>query len=223
ILTFAAESKKYEFLSPATPVSGPLTVFVNMCDSTLEFFETEHLGHWIWGDTVCRGVARLRHIRHDFYQLEGNLPGSYCMDSIRIQKIPQRGSSINLRINLPYLKYAFAVMAQPVGKDFVIEKSYDNKSCIRIPINKNGYRLAIAIRHPAGYFPLNSICFSNTIKFLLFPELDPSLFRNGCDLIIDLPLFDENCFFEWNLNGEIVRMNEDTLIYKNIIYVRTNN
>ena len=221
VLEFVADSKKLEFQYPATPISGPLTVVVNTCDSTLEFYETEHLGHWILGDTICRGKARLRHIKNDFYQLSANLPGINCMEGINIHRIPQLGSNVNLRINLPDIKYEFSILARPFGKDTLIENTYTRKSRIKIPVDEEGYQLAIATKHQPGFFPLNSTCFSNTIKFLRLPDLDPSLFRSGCDLIIDIPSFRENCFFEWNLNGEIIRMNEDTLIYKNIEYVKT--
>ncbi len=222
-IAFIVDARKFNFTYPATPISGPLSVTLDNCDSTLVFYETEHLGHWIFGKTICRGRARMKHVRDELYQLDGELPGINCMDSISIYRIPQRGQYVDLYINLPKCKYNITIMAQPIGLNTIIETPYKFKSAIKFPVNKLGYRLAISLNHPLGQFPLNSYCFNNTIKFLLLPELDPSLFKSGCKLIIDIPFFNENCFFEWNIHGDIVRMMGDTIIFKNIEYVKTNN
>lgn len=170
-------------------------------------------------DLILRGKAFLKHIYSDFYQFTADYAASHCMDSIRIVRVPTLDSVVNLRINLNNANNRYAIMAkQKLGTE-VYRMIYNQDSILRLPPDSGGYTLSIV---------LDSICradiidygsgYYNTIKFLLIPDVYKELYSDGCNMDIDIPYFTDDIFHEWSLDGDIVKIKNDSIIWNGSVY-----
>lgn len=170
----------------------------------------------VFCDTVYRGQFKLSHIRGDFYSIESRLPGQDCIDNMitTCKKDTSIQSNINIvKFNLGEISGTYLIMAKRLSDGKIFQKIYDDSFYMALENDNQGYEFAILPQFNLTNFPFNLNGYNETIKFLKIPPFDSGYFDGNNYLEINLPLFSDQIFFDWCLDGVIVEIKHNQILF----------
>jgi len=160
---------------------------------------------------LYRGSFKLNHIRDRFYSLNSKLPGKECIDNILVSHQPDESDKVTVKINLFDVNNQYKILAKGIESNNIYQYSYSDSLLLSLPIDKDGYIFSIAPAENANWIAGITYGFSHTIKYLTIPPLKEEYFKSGGMIEISLPLFNDNIFTEWCIDGDIIQYDNDKI------------
>lgn len=161
-----------------------------------------------------RGCFMLEQLNDISYMLLSDPPGKNCIDNVKISKIKSDSKDIKVYINLSNAKSDYILMVKSLSTNEIYNYKYFENFNMVFPKDSIGYSISI-LPSSEQIISIDGISygFHHTIKYLNIPIDDQQLFETDGDIFIDLPLFNDNIFNEWFLNGDIIILDEDKLTF----------
>ena len=194
--------------------NGYTHLFVDFQDMTLKIIEFDDNPHQpIFSRNIFRGKFKLEHIKDDFFSIHAELPGKKCINSMEVSTIPSNTNEVEVKFLLGESKYRYLIKAKNIitGSAHVI--NYPETRILHLPCGSGGYTFAIL---PKEDF-MNVISgitygFQGTLKYLELPFLlSMDAINSPCCVDITLPLFNDDIFDLWCIEGDILQINNQVL------------
>lgn len=182
-------------------------------DSVVIYEEDKQYRHFI--PLIYRGKFKLTKIQNYFYSVRSDFPGKACIDNMHIFHETYESETLTVRINLNNTYNRYIITACGIGSGKNYKYIYNEKLTMSLPIDKEGYLFSIApMDYYFGAFMTGiSDGFTNTIKFLNLPLMEKDLFQSGGIIEISLPMFNDNIFTEWCIDGDIMFFKNNKIIF----------
>ncbi|MCM1224279.1 MAG: hypothetical protein NC548_58485 [Lachnospiraceae bacterium] len=182
-------------------------------DSIVIYEEDKQLHHHLI-PLIYRGKFSLTYMQNNFYSVNSDLPGKDCINNIRIFHEADETDTLTIKIDLNDVKYSYMITAQGIGLDRKYQFIYNENNIIRLPIDEDGYLFSIApMDYMGGFMTGTTDGFTNTIKFLNLPPMKKDIFQSGGYIEISLPLFNDDIFTEWCINGDIMQFENNKILF----------
>lgn len=179
--------------------------------STARFYQIDSTHHPVFSDTIRRGEFVINNIYKNFYILNNISDVSTCWNDMTVTTSPSRSENLSVKFNIPYLKNNYLLKVYSIGQDSIlIEKFRNNKMYLFLP-DSIGYEFAL-IPHdsPMEFVPQSILGFNNTIKFITIP-IEGNILKENRQIEIYIPLMKDDIFDLWNINGELLRIDNDKI------------
>lgn len=188
-------------------------IAVDSCYKTAYFYETDDNPHPILSGTIYRGEFNIIPIKDNFYSLNSELPGKSCIDNIDIRHTSHYNSiniTVKLKLGNSTKQYYILAKSTRSGATYQIEYPQEDELCL--PVEVEGYEFSIKPL-TFEYYSYSALCpgFGHSLKYLNLPVINKSFFSTPGSIEISLPLFNDDIFNRWCLNGEIMRINKQIL------------
>lgn len=159
-----------------------------------------------------RGCFMLEQLNDTSYVLRSDPPGKNCIENVKISKKKSDSKDIKVYINLGSAKSDYILMVKGLSTNEMYNYKYFENFNMVFPKDSIGYSISI-LPTSEQIISIDGISygFHHTIKYLNIPIDNQQLFETDGDIIIDLPLFNDNIFNEWFLNGDVIILDKDKL------------